>query len=423
TRSRESAVLAAGGRTSTGAPGQAWDRPSVAIQIGLSVVLLIGTSLLVRSLTTLFDVAPGFRAEHVLTSELYMSSSRYPRYPRADARVRLVRELSDRVSGLPGVEAAALALVVPLGRQDAGHSFATEAMAATTETLPPAKYRPITPDYFRAAGTRLIAGREFDWLDLEQSRLVSIVDAGLAARAWPGQNALGQRLRIEAWSSAGGRMHLEPLWTQVVGVAETVRSGTLRHDDIETVYVPYGLYAVDELSIIVRGTADPLALAEPLHAAVRQIDPDLVVRNTRPMEAVVAASLAPERFSLSLLAAFAVTGLTLSLVGVYAVMSQFVDRRRREIGIRMALGARRQDVGRGILRVGAGLVVRGVLLGVVVAAGASRYLEAMLFGVSPVDDATYLAVAVAVSVAGVAACALPARRASRTDPIATLRLE
>jgi putative ABC transport system permease protein len=209
-------------------------------------------------------------------------------------------------------------------------------MAAANATLPPAKYRPITPGYFRAAGTRLLSGRDFDWHDLEQDRHVSVVDAGLAAKAWPGQDALGQRLRIEVWSTQGGRIHLEPLWTEVVGVAETVRSGTLREDDIETIYVPYGLYAVDELSMLVRTSADPVTLAEPMREAVAQIDPEIVMLNARTMQDVVAASVATERFSLSLLAAFAVTGLALSLVGIYGVLSQFVGRRQREIGIRMA---------------------------------------------------------------------------------------
>jgi predicted permease len=321
------------------------------------------------------------------------------------------------------VDAAALALVVPLSRQDAGHSFATDAMAAANATLPPAKYRPITPGYFRAAGTRLLRGRDFDWHDLEQDRHVSVVDAGLAAKAWPGQDALGQRLRIEVWSTQGGRIHLEPLWTEVVGVAETVRSGTLREDDIETIYVPYGLYAVDELSMLVRTSADPITLAEPMREAVAQIDPEIVMLNARTMQDVVAASVAKERFSLSLLAAFAVTGLALSLVGIYGVLSQFVGRRQREIGIRMALGARQTDVRRGILQVGGGLVAAGVLLGLVAAAGLSSYLQSLLFEVSPIDSAVYSLVAAAVLLVGLAACDVPARRASRIDPVATLRLD
>jgi hypothetical protein len=167
---------------------------------------------------------------------------------------------------------------------------------------------PITPAYFRASGTELVAGRDFDWHDLEQDRLVSIVDQTLAARTWPGEDAVGKRLRIERWSASGGQVHLEALWTEVVGVAGTVRSGTLRGEDIETIYLPYGLHAVTELSLLVRSPAEAGALARSIRDAAAAVDPDVILRNLRPTEEFVADSVAAERFSVILLGAFSLAG-------------------------------------------------------------------------------------------------------------------
>ncbi len=423
TQSRESESLRTAGRAWIGSAPRSWDHAFVVVEVALSVILLVGTALVLRSLISLLEVDAGFRAERVLTAELYLTERRYPRYPRADARVRFTRELTERVSRLPGVEDAALALVVPLGPQDAGHTYASEEMAASRLALPPAKYRPVTPGYFRAVGTDLLAGRDFGWDDLEQDKLVSIVDERLAERAWPGQNALGKRLRVEVWSTTGGGIHLQPLWTEVVGVAENVRSGTLAKDDTETVYLPYGLYAVAELSLLVRSSSEPSSLSEPIRAEAARVDPDVALFHFRVMEDFVADSVAPERFSLDLLGAFGLTGLALALIGVYGVLSHSVSLRQRELGLRMALGALPGDVGRLVLERGARLVGGGVVLGLFLAAALSRYLESQLYGVSPVDGGIYAVVAGLVLMVSLMACYFPARRASRIDPMTMLRLD
>ncbi len=419
----ESSALAAGGRTVIHGGHRPWDRALVAIEVALSVILLVGTALLFKSVAGLLAVDPGFRAERVLTAELFLTERRYPRYPRADSRVRFARELTDRVSRLPGVDAAALALVAPLSGQDAGHSYASESMAAAGAVLPPAKYRPVTPGYFRAVGATLVGGRDFDWIDLEQDRLVSIVDERLAARAWPGQDPLGRRLRIERWSTAGGSIQLEPLWTEVVGVARNLRSSHLGADDLETVYLPYGLYAVAELSLLVRSSAPPAQLAESIRGETAQVDPDVALFNVRPLDALVADSVAPQRFSLELLGVFGVTGLALALIGVYAVLAHSVSARRREIGVRLALGARPADVRRLVLGGGARIIAAGIVAGLLAATGLSRYLESQLYGVSPVNSGAYGAVALLVGLVGLAACYAPARRASRIAPVTTLRMD
>lgn len=421
TRASESQSLRAAGRALIGGAPRSWDHAFVVVEVALSVILLVGTALVLRSLESLLQVDSGFRAERVLTAELYLTERRYPRYPRADARVRFAHELTERVSSLPGVERAALALVVPLSRQDAGHTYASEDMVAPGNALPPAKYRPVTPGYFRAVGTELLAGRDFVWDDLEQDKLVSVVDARLAQRAWPGQSAIGKRLRVEVWSTMEGGIHLRPLWTEVVGVAENVRSGNLRENDAETVYLPYGLYAVAELSLLVRASSEPSSLSEPIRSEAARVDPDVALFNFRVMEDFVADSVAPQRFSVSLLGVSGVTGLALALIGVYGLLSHSVGLRQREIGVRMALGALPGDVRRLVLQKGTRLVGGGVVLGLLAASVLSRYLESQLYAVRPVDGTVYTVVAGLVLIVGLTACYVPARRASRIDPMTTLR--
>jgi putative ABC transport system permease protein len=281
----------------------------------------------------------------------------------------------------------------------------------------------VTPGYFEAVGTRLVSGRDFDWTDLELGRLVTIVDEALAAKAWPGEDPLGKRLRIEVWSTRNGPIHLEPLWTEVVGVVEEVRSATLDRADGETVYLPYGLYAVSELSLLVRSDAEPAFLSERIRDTFSRIDPDLAVFNFRVMDEWVAESVAPRRFTLSLLTAFGIAGLSLALVGIYGVLASSVNLRRRELGIRLALGARPAEALRLVMARGARLTVIGLVLGLVGASGLARLLSRQLYGVGPNDLLVYTSVAATIVLVSLAACYVPARRAARIDPMKILRLE
>ncbi|HSC26858.1 MAG TPA: ABC transporter permease, partial [Vicinamibacterales bacterium] len=379
-RAPESESLQTAGRSLAGGTGP-WHRAFVVAEVALTVVLLAGTALLVYSFTRLLNVEPGFRPDRVLTANLYLAEQRYPRYPRADSRVRFVREVTEGASRVPGVETAAMALVVPLGPQDAGHTYASEGMASATRVLPPAKYRPVTPGYFRTVGTRLVEGRDFYWSEVDRYRLVTIVDQRLAERAWPERSAIGKRLRIEVWSTRGGGIHLEPLWTEVIGVAENVRSGSLRASDPETVYLPYSLYPVAELSLLARSGPSPdvSLLFGRLRAAVARVDPEVPVFDPAAMESVVAASLAPERFSLGLVGAFGAMGLVLTLVGVYGVLSHLVSLRLRELGLRMALGAPPTAVRRSVLVAGLEPIGVGVIVGSAASVALGRFAEGLLY--------------------------------------------
>ena len=421
-RSRVAGTLRATGRGPIGGRSR-WDGLLVVGEVGLSMILVIGTVLMFRTVAALQRGEPGFRTAGVMTAELFVPSRRYARYPSAQPRVRFARGLAERVARIPGVDSVGMALVVPLGRQDAGHTYATDRMAEAAGELPPAKYRPITPGYFETASTRLLAGRDFTWTDLEQDRQVAIVDATLAANAWPGDDPIGKRVRIETWSTRGGGIHLEPVWTEVIGVAERVRSGRLDAADIDTVYLPYSLYAVSELSVLVRTTAAPTTLVGPMRESIRDVDPELALFNFRPMETFVDAALAPRHFSLTLLGAFGSTGLLLALLGLYGVLSYSVRCRVREIGIRQALGATSHEVLRLVLGQGLRLAALGLAAGLTGALILAPLLRSELYGVEPADPATLAGVCGAVFLVSLLASYLPARRATRLDPLAALRDE
>jgi len=225
------------------------------------------------------------------------------------------------------------------------------------------------------------------------------------------------------WSTTNGSIHLEPLWTEVIGVAENVRSAHLGEEDIETVYLPYDLYAVAELSLLVRSRADPLSLTDPIRHEIEQIDAEMAVSNFRLLKDYVSDSVAPQSFSLSLLGTFGLSGLALALMGLYGVLSQSVILRRRELSIRMAFGARPRDVLRLAMRRGLRLTGAGLAIGVAGAFMLTRLLQSQLYAVKPTDPFVFVSVSALISLVGLAACYLPARRATRADPLTILRSE
>ena len=261
-------------------------------------------------------------------------------------------------------------------------------------------------------GTRLLTGRDLEWADLEQEKLVTLIDEKLARKAWPGEEALGKRLRIEVWSTRNGPIELEPLWTEVVGIVENVRSSGLDRDDAETIYLPYNLYAVSELSLLVRSEADPARLTEEIRGTMIGIDPDLAVFNFRVMDDWIAESVSARRFSVTLLSAFGISGLSLALVGIYGVLASSVSVRRRELGVRLALGAAPSEVLRMVMSRGAVLIGAGLALGLVAASLLSRFLSSQLYGIGPTDGLVYSGVAVLTVAVGLGAC-LPARARRR----------
>jgi putative ABC transport system permease protein len=273
----------------------------------------------------------------------------------------------------------------------------------------------ITPGYFAAMGTRLLAGRAFAAADIEEAREVAVVDRLLAERLWPGESPVGHRLGIDLF----GQQH----WLEVVGEVEHVRHDDLTQDGRPTIYFPHHLFPWPPLAVVVRGAGDPGTLAAPVRGAVRELDAALPVYKVRPMGDYVADAMAARSFAMVLIAVFAGIAVALALVGLFGVISYAVRQRTREIGIRIALGAQRGSilrlvVGRGLLLVGA-----GIGFGLTAALALTRTLAGLLYGVTPTDPLTFTAISLLLAGVALVASYLPARRASAVDPMVSLRRE
>jgi putative ABC transport system permease protein len=274
------------------------------------------------------------------------------------------------------------------------------------------------PGYFVAAGVPLLRGRDFSSTDRGETEPVAIVDETLARLYWPDGDALGKRIRL-GWDTS------ERAWMTIVGVVGSVKHAGLEEPWYPHLYLPYrqGQDTVSDMHLTVRTVADPAAVTAAIRAQVRELDAGLPVFDVRTMRQVIAESLDSQRLTHLLLASFAAAALLLAVVGIYGVMSLDVARRTREFGIRMALGAQRRDACWLVVRQGMRIAAVGMAAGTFGALGLTRFLRALLFEVSPVDPATFLAVALVLAGAALAACYVPARRAMRVDPIVALRYE
>jgi putative ABC transport system permease protein len=275
----------------------------------------------------------------------------------------------------------------------------------------------VSDDYFKTLGIPLLRGRGFDAADRSGPSAVALVDELTARRLWPNAEPIGQRFR-PVWVKQ---------WITVVGVVGTVKRDSLSSTGEVSVYLPMGrtagFYVSTEMSLVVRGTGDLSALQSGVRAAVAAVDRTVPVNGVRPLTDLVSNSAARPRFTMLLLATFAAVALTLGAVGIYGVVAYAVQRRTREIGVRMALGARATDVLGMVLREGGALAAAGVTLGIIGAFAASRLLAGFLFGVTPSDPAVFVAVPALLGLVAVGACVIPARRASRVDPMVALRSE
>jgi putative ABC transport system permease protein len=385
-------------------------------QIALAIMLLIGAGLLVRSFAKVTGLDLGFRAPHVLTAFINLPPARYGDPARQAA---FVEDAIRRVERLPGVVAAAVSTSVPLtGVNDQG--------GLMIEGLPNpwgdsggdfyANRPHVSPRYFQVMGIRLISGRAFDARDRAGSLPVAIV-SDLAVRAyWPSVDPLGRRVAVE-W------VDRQPVWRQVVGVVQSTRHFGLEAPQKPEIYIPQSQAPSPFMQLVVRTAQDPKTLESAIRAQVAGIDPQQSISGFQTLEDLLTRSGARRRFQTVLVATFATLALLLAAIGVYAVMAYMVAQRRREIGVRLALGARPADVVRLVLRNGLRLTTAGVAVGLAGALAVSRGLAHFLFGVSPLDPVTYLTVTAAlVCVAGLAAY-LPSRGAATVDPVLVLRDE
>jgi putative ABC transport system permease protein len=388
----------------------------VVAEIALSLVLMAGAGLLLESFRRQLSVDPGFDPRYVLTLAVSLPDTRYS---RPDQRAAFYADLVERVRTQPGVISAAAINPLPLGGDDVATRFTVEGRPAPPPGQKPrAEYRAVTAGYFETMRIPLRKGRTFDAGDRRGAQAVAVVNETLAAQVFPGQDPLGQRLRIGIATDQS-----DPLTFEVVGVVGDVRHFGRRIFTPPEIYVPHPQQSWPWMSLVVRASGDAVSLTAALRRQVAALDPEQPVYNVRPLLDLLSDSLAASRFVMALLAGFALLGLALATVGVYGVVAGSVERRTGEIGLRLAVGADSSDVLRMVLGQAARLAAAGVTLGLLAAFALTRVMQTLLYEVSPTDPATFAAVAAVLALATLLASYLPARRAARLDPATVLREE
>jgi putative ABC transport system permease protein len=408
-------ALKEGGRAATpGAGSQRLRRVLVAGEIGLSLILLAGAGLLLKSFFRLQQVDPGFRPEGVLTLRLALPEARYSKPEQIRA---FFRELIERTSRLPGVEAAGGVSALPLsGSGSSGTTTVDSRAVLPQDASPEADWRVVTPGYFEAMGIRLLHGRYFDDRDAEGTAPVAIIDETMAQTYWPGEDPVGKRLH------RGSQRSSSP-WMTIVGVVKHVRYQTLETQSRVQLYWPYAQNPWPYISLAARTWLDPASLAGAIQREVLKIDPEQPIAMVRTMDQLLADSLARRRFSMLLLASFAGTALLLAAVGIYGVVSYAVTQQAHEMGIRAALGATRFVILRLVLGQGLLVTTTGVAIGLVGSIAVTRLIAGLLFNVRPTDPVTFAIVALFLAAVALTASLLPALRATKVDPVVVLRNE
>ncbi|HLJ45185.1 MAG TPA: ABC transporter permease [Bryobacteraceae bacterium] len=392
----------------------------VVAEVALALMLLAGAGLLLRSFLNLRGVAKGFRPKHVFSAALTLPIAKYP----TDSSIKSFQdELLRRVGALPGVQDASLSTGLPL-RAAWNITVTPEGDAASRKAFKQAGFHAVTAGYQRTLGIDLKKGRFFTAADREKTLPVAVVNEAMARAYWPGQDALGKRFK---WGTEDDN---ERPWLAIVGIVADVKQEALSATAEPMAYLPYPQMPKTSIEangrtmlLAVRTAGEPSAVTSSIRQAVNSLDAELPLYAIRDMVAVVDRSVAPQRFNMQLLAAFAALAVLLAALGIYGVMSYSVSQYTQEIGIRMALGAVAGDVVRMILRQGMTLVLAGIAVGLAGALAITRVMASLLFGVKPADPVTFAGVSVLLAGAALLATWLPARRATRVDPIEALRYE
>jgi putative ABC transport system permease protein len=386
----------------------------VSFEVALAVVLLIVMTMLAKSFANVQAVAPGFDSTRVLSARLTLPAKRFN---NRDAIVTFQRALAQQLSSLPAVTHTGAITLLPLSGLSSRVPFTVEGRAVDRARVPVAQFRTVSSGYFEAARIALERGRTFSERDTDRTRAVAVVNEELAKRWLDGLEPIGARLLVDDNDGP-------PRPVEIIGVVGNVQQVALDAEPTWDLYLTYPQMHLDNVGAaaanmfwIVRTTGDPMTLATSLAKEVRRLDPDVVAAQIRPMDHYLSDAVAPRRFSLSLMAAFALAALTLAVTGIYAVVTYSVSRRAREIGIRVALGASRSNIVRLVMGHGIRFILIGLALGIALSIGVTRLLSAMLFGVAATDTVTFGQVAVVVAAVSLIACAVPTARAGRPATI------
>ncbi len=382
----------------------------------MALMLLLGGGLLIQSFWSLLAVNPGFDPRNVLHMSVFLGP---PNYRTVPAQKAYVTRALEGMEHLPGIVAVASVTAVPIADSSSSVGFQIEGRPVPAGEAPAANYRAISDRYFEAMGIPILRGRGVQPTDGEESQLVVVINEIMARRFWPNADPVGQRLRWTQSSDDQG-------WLTVIGVVGNVKSDGLHTDEPPAVYAPYGQREFPWLrwtSFVVRSESDPQAQVAAVRTQLLEVDPNQPVYAIATLEDTVDRSIADRRLNALLLSLFAVVGVVLASIGLYGVVSYSVVQRTHEVGVRLALGARRRDVLTMVLRQGLGLTVLGLLLGLGGALALTRYLDSLLFGVTPTDATTFLTVPLLLLAIALLACYVPARRATSVDPLIALRTD
>jgi len=415
-RFNQTETLKEGGRDSaTGSSGKRIRGLLVMSEVAVSLVLLIGAGLLINSFLRLRNLDPGFRADNLLTMKVVLPE---PKYEEFERRTQFYNDLVQRIEGLAGVKSAAVTTNLPLYRQGNSIGISIEGRPAP----PPGQEnivvtRIVSPKYFDTMSIPFLSGRQLTDHDINTSPRVVVISETMARRYWPNEDPVGKRI-------GAGRIQRPEDWIQVIGVVKDVRQFELTAEPRPQMYLSYrqaGFFEPRDL--VVKTDVDPTSLAATVRKAVWEIDKDQPVSNIKTMEEILLDSIARQRFSMLLLAIFAAVALVLAAVGIYGVMSYSVAQRTHEIGIRMALGAQTGAVLKLAVSYGLKLVIAGIAIGLIAAFALTRVMSTLLFGVTATDPMTFTLISLLLVCVAALASYIPARRATKVNPIIALRYE
>ena len=404
-------TLKEGGNTMSAGVVGGWLRPMlVVVEVAAAVVLLIGAGLMIRSILRIREVEPGLRPQNLLTAKVSLPREKYE---DAESTIRFYQQVLERVSNLPGVESVGLTSHLPIEEQGYNGNITVEGKTYPPNESPLVEYRAVNEDYFQTANIPLLRGRYFRKEERDDSQPVVVINDAMAKQIWPGEDPVGKRVGDESPAT-------------VIGVVGNVKNYGLLRKPAPEMYAPYTMknFWPDmrwNMRLLVRSTLDDSSIAAAVRREVQVVDPAQPIYAVQTMNLVIENTVRDKNVNTTLLTVFAGVSLLLALIGVYGVMSYTVAQHTREIGIRMALGAQPRAILKLVVGRGLVLVSAGAVIGVLASFGLTRFIENMLFGVTPTDPLTFMAIVLLLGLVALLACLIPAQRAMRVDPIVVLR--